>query len=801
MRERTLTTAFAVACALLSLCGDRCGAAPRGYLARPCGFDMNRNGIIGEAADRLVADGLSADPDGDGVNEDILYVDSAAGSDTTGSGTAGNPYRTIQKALDVADGPADGAEDIICISGVFREQLTLKQSGVAGYYTRDGFQFPRNPTMIVGWDRDGDGQYPPYDPDETAVLDGNVGGSNLATAFATIGTRSYVEIAHLTVRNYGSATHTTCGAFRLFRSGSAETHVYVHDVEMYAINRAVRDTSARIVFSFWGGPFHHVAVTNSLVDEFGSYFCRGAPRQNSGPFRFRHLTLKMLGDAPDGWVEGWKIWGNHSGMEIIDNIIDANPRAWNPWRFTIGVLCAQGAQDWTIRNNEFIDSIGGITLQPYSSGYNSNRSLNNIVIDRNIIRNTYPGWTYGAFGIKIQGGDNAVETTEDVVITNNFISFSTGMRSGIQFEGGNNAGPQGAGTITIAGNTFYGSPSGAAIFLDDRRAYPVHSWDVRNNIIANVRGSYRNVRTDYAPTNWVANGNVYDGDYPSFKWNNANVATLGAWQTVTGQDAGSKAGKPNFVAPAAGDLHLDPNDTVARGFGVDITDITTWDFDGDARDPGNPTAGADVEGASPDIDPPTILAWSSGATHGHGAGEALLAIPPAVAFSEPRSSGVGKLVVQFSEPMDPVSFTPASVRIAGLDVNGLPVDLGGVTIGASMRGGETVGEITFTPPLPDHAKYAVRISGATDVAGNEFIDDGGRIVTALCGYVSGDLRVNATDFSRVRSARTRSVDAGDSDQVRADVSTDGRVNASDLSRIRARRGNDARGIADPSVAP
>ena len=144
MRERTLTTAFAVACALLSLCGDRCGAAPRGYLARPCGFDMNRNGIIGEAADRLVADGVSADPDGDGVNEDILYVDSAAGSDTTGSGTAGNPYRTIQKALDVADGPADGAEDIICISGVFREQLTLKQSGVAGYYTRDGFQFPRN---------------------------------------------------------------------------------------------------------------------------------------------------------------------------------------------------------------------------------------------------------------------------------------------------------------------------------------------------------------------------------------------------------------------------------------------------------------------------------------------------------------------------------------------------------------------------------------------------------------------------------------------------------------------------------
>ncbi len=31
--------------------------------------------------------------------------------------------------------------------------------------------------MLVGWDADNDGQYPPYDTDDTAVLDGNVSGN------------------------------------------------------------------------------------------------------------------------------------------------------------------------------------------------------------------------------------------------------------------------------------------------------------------------------------------------------------------------------------------------------------------------------------------------------------------------------------------------------------------------------------------------------------------------------------------------------------------------------------------------
>ena len=133
---------------------------------------MNRDGVLGHEADRLVGDGKTTDPDGDGVDEDLLYVDSELGNDQTGDGSPQRPFRTIQKALDTADGPDDGAEDVICISGTFRETLSMHHGGAGGHYLRDGFQFPKNPTMIVGWDKDGDGEYPPFDKDDTAVLDG-----------------------------------------------------------------------------------------------------------------------------------------------------------------------------------------------------------------------------------------------------------------------------------------------------------------------------------------------------------------------------------------------------------------------------------------------------------------------------------------------------------------------------------------------------------------------------------------------------------------------------------------------------
>ncbi len=42
-------------------------------------------------------------------------------------------------------------------------------------------------------------------------------------------------------------------------------------------------------------------------------------------------------------------------------------------------------------------------------------------------------------------------------------------------------------------------------------------------------------------------------------------------------------GYPNFVDDANGDLHLDANDMVAQGGGVDISSITGHDIDGEVE--------------------------------------------------------------------------------------------------------------------------------------------------------------------------------------------------------------------------
>lgn len=568
--------------------------AGKGYIRRACGLDMNRNGIAGEAADRLAGDGKTRDPDGDGIDEDILYVDALAGSDRAGDGSPARPYRTIQKALDLADGPDDGAEDIICISGTFHETLTMKNGGVPGHYVRDGFQFPRNPAMIIGWDRDGDGEYPPHDPDDTAVLDGR---RALAWAITSLGKLSHIEIAHLAIRDYGYRDDDG-GAIKLFRWGSgSQSHIYVHDVEMIAINKGEKDASAKIVLSFWGGPMTHVAVMNNLVDEYSSYFCRGAPPEGAGRFRFQNNTLKMYGTRGSSFVTGWKLWGHHTGVEILDNVMDCNARAWRPLGHVRAVGVCQGTQRWTIRGNVLIDL--GITLQPFAAGYPFERPLNEISIDRNNFRSTYDGWEWPPVAITIEGnGDAPVhQTVENATITNNFFSGPAGWGSAVRCGAGNGGGPQ-PGTVTIAGNTIYGPfPKGrAAMAIEARRGVPYRQESVvfKNNIIANVQDGL-NLAVDYAPARWVADGNVYDPG-AGFRWGEPRSwesVSFTAWRAATGQDARSLTGVPTFVDAAAGDLHLAKGDPVARRAGVDISRFTRVDIDGEPRSATRPVAGAD----------------------------------------------------------------------------------------------------------------------------------------------------------------------------------------------------------------
>ena len=110
---------------------------------------------------------MTADPDGDGDDEDFHYVDCDSGGNDTGDcSNPASPCSTIEYAFDQLDGPGDGIEDIICFQGTCTdvEEKNLGNSGVSGFYTVSqsgtqdrSFQFPQDPTMLVGWDVDNDG--------------------------------------------------------------------------------------------------------------------------------------------------------------------------------------------------------------------------------------------------------------------------------------------------------------------------------------------------------------------------------------------------------------------------------------------------------------------------------------------------------------------------------------------------------------------------------------------------------------------------------------------------------------------
>ncbi len=170
-------------------------------------------------------------------------------------------------------------------------------------------------------------------------------------------------------------------------------------------------------------------------------------------------------------------------------------------------------------------------------------------------------------------------------------------------------------------------------------------------------------------------------------------------------------------------------------------------------------------------------------------------------FSEPRSA-VSKLVVTFSAAINPATATPAAVSIAGRDVNGNLLNLGGVAIGTNVVAGNTKLEITFTPSLPDYAKYRVTLSGLTtnDACGAAVVTGTQRIFTALRGDAAngGDRRVNATDLGLIRSlVGVNPIDPANVNHVRSDWNDDGRINATDLGGARPLVGEDARTIVDP----
>lgn len=655
-------------------------AQERGYRARACGLDMNRNGILGEPAgtdpllepgDCNVCDGGpnhpthqetgTPDPDGDGVAEDMIYIDAQAGSDTSGTGSALNPFRTVAHAWSVADGPDDGAEDILCFRGTSNESsLTPPRDyrGLAETYVvpasgsevRD-WHFPSQPAMLVGWDRDDDGCYPPYDNGtrcgstaDVAVFDGN--SSSSIRTFHLDRFVSYFEAAHFSANDYGRLVPATDSGFIKFAPVSEHEYLYFHDIETNRINGDRSHDSDIISIDLFTTNLHWVNFNNMLFRNNGGWFVRGVPHQgemgesDAGPLRWQNISRIIRADD-GGAATSFKPWGYITGGEILDSVWDLNLGAWTPLEgsgfATITFVLVQCLQDWVVRNNEVIDFWTAVRINGSSDGACDEslaRPTTDIVIDRNIFRNTYPTWDFGHVGILVKGenagdteGDAPGEVVADVTISNNFVSSVGGntWESCIAANPGNDAAPV-PGEIKILSNTCVGGirrDEGAGILIGSNpdgapqlRTFMQQDFVVKNNIVLDLNNNDHNMLLGYVPNNLDTDYNVYDEAGRYALWVNSVLTgtdDLNAWGTTVSGENNSRLCEPQLVDKAQGDFHLAASDTCAAGQGVNLSAQLTTDFDGAPR----PAAGSWDIGAD-ELSPVFFDGFESGTTNAWG---------------------------------------------------------------------------------------------------------------------------------------------------------------------------------------
>lgn len=595
--------------------------AERGYQPRGCGFDLDDDGLVGEPADDCrICDGLETDPDGDGVDEDLIYVDCDTGTDSPSCGTPGNPCATLNYALVTAvDGPADGAEDIVCVKGTCTANgVKPNTRGIPGHRVAQptgseqfAFQYPTNPAMIVGWDSDADGQYPPFDPDDRAVIDG----AGLSRGFLMNNGRSndHFEIAHLEARDYNHTTSGTRsgGGFIKANQSRATSHLYVHDIELRNMSAGKETGSGAIVFDLFSmDGMDYYAVENILSLNTGGYFGRGSGSDGPGDsssIRFKNVTVESHGGCV-GCTENnnrtisFRLWGYFDKFEILDSVFDGNLAARPSGGHDAGsdgVHLLHCIQDVAIRNNSFRDLKSALRVDPGEWGCDLlQRPTDDIIFDRNsYVVSTDLGFFWGGSGVVVAASDSNVKTLVDLDITNNFFSGPDGgMTSCLLYGGGNDTGPN-PGTIRFIHNTCHGD-----LFLDrgaleiaDARNYKHENWIVENNIFAGLGPNDSAVRTYYNPLHWDSRSNSFSPG-AGFEWNRSQRLDLAGFKASSQSETGSHSCEASLQNPAISDLHLRMSDTCARDRGV-ATSLST-DIDGQVRSSSDPRdRGADEAGA------------------------------------------------------------------------------------------------------------------------------------------------------------------------------------------------------------
>lgn len=626
----------------------------RGYQPRACGFDLDDDGILGEEEDCRICDGRTTDPDGDGVDEDLLYVACGEGVDQPGCGAPDLPCGSLAWALDQADGFADGAEDIVCFRGLCPAE-DLRPGASGGEATRieppvgaalRPWERHDDPAMLVGWDSDGDGEYPPFDTDDVADLEG----AGKGRAIRLGGAIDALELAHFRAADYGRFSADDgelpedgvfpedSGFLSIDSDGATVSHLSVHDLELRGINmeRAAGRRVSAFHLSTETSRIHWFDFDNLLVTDNGGAFAlapAAGEGPDNGPLRWRNITHTAHGcDALDCDREAsaliFAFSGHVSGVEVVDSVWDANIDHWLP-KAQGGIsgatfaVAARYSQDVLLRNNRIYDHKNALVVRGGASreyGDLAPRPVDGIVFDRNHVSNRFERWKYGDFAVEIRDGEEPGEVVGSVSITNNVFVTSTPWDGCIALRPGSDHDPI-PGRLLVAFNTCSGPIDRyAALVVGDPegggRRNQQQNILLLGNLLTNLGPRGSNIQTSYSPDGWQAEGNVYQEG--SFKWSGRFLSSLDQWRSSSGGDAESRTCEaplgPPIGLPSG---QLATGDLCARDAGVDpapylvaetseepaaeggvargpILDLLRFDFEGEPRPQGEGwDAGAD----------------------------------------------------------------------------------------------------------------------------------------------------------------------------------------------------------------
>jgi len=290
-----------------------------GYVESACFFDNNNNGIRGEAGECNYCNGTETDPDQDGNDETIIYVDCGSGIDSPACGSTGTPCDTILYGANTR-GPAQrisaGTDEIItCFRGTNcnAPNIVLKDGDagrtVAGPFGFEDFawSYSDNPAMIIGWDDDADGCYWPADDGTsppagcgTAQSEARIGTTGGSYAFQVEGdgTQNYV-LAHFSITGLlNAATHDADGANNagFVSMNDGVEGIYAHNIDMDGFLQNQPKCSGLIGFKLFTAidePVHDIRIENITALGVGGYFLRGgvnSPVVDQGPIVIIGLT-------------------------------------------------------------------------------------------------------------------------------------------------------------------------------------------------------------------------------------------------------------------------------------------------------------------------------------------------------------------------------------------------------------------------------------------------------------------------------------------------------------------------------